>query len=455
MKIKNTNITTFFICIDFVILNCGFLLSGLLFYKESFAEYTSWNQVLIINIAFLATFFILSNHNSYQNNNFIDRSFTIFKRSFLFAIISILLFSLFYKLVLLFQYRFLVFWILIVVLRFFTYYLLHHTVDNYRKKGLLLKKAAIIGTDQTSIKFGSILKNNYAYGYNFLGHISYVDKVNTIGNIKDLEQLINSHGIQELFIAFSIFKPQPFLKELLKTAIHNGVRVKFLSVKESIFDFKKDYSLSGISIINPFELPLDKRASRLLKRFFDIVFSLCIIVFVLSWLFPVLGILIKLESSGPILFVQERAGLSNQTFRCFKFRSMGVNNNSNSTQARTGDPRITTIGKIMRKYNLDEFPQFINVFFGNMSVIGPRPHMMSHDAFYSKRIKYYKSRHFVKPGISGWAQVNGLRGETDELWKMEKRVEYDFFYLKNQSFIFDLKIIFLTFFSTKSYKNAG
>jgi len=193
---------------------------------------------------------------------------------------------------------------------------------------------------------------------------------------------------------------------------------------------------------------------RIEKRIFDIFFSTAIILFVFSWMFPIIGIFIKIDSKGPVFFLQNRTGINNKTFKCFKFRTMTVNNEADSKQAEVNDSRITAIGNFLRRSNIDELPQFINVFLGNMSVVGPRPHMLKHTEQYSALIKYYKVRHFVKPGITGWAQVNGYRGLTDELWKMEKRVEYDMEYLEKWNFFWDIKIIIMTVFGNSAYRNA-
>jgi putative colanic acid biosynthesis UDP-glucose lipid carrier transferase len=177
------------------------------------------------------------------------------------------------------------------------------------------------------------------------------------------------------------------------------------------------------------------------KRIFDIAFSLLVIVFILSWLIPILGILIKLESKGPIFYKQKRSGLRNKTFKVFKFRSMSVNNVSDIKQATKNDPRVTKIGNFIRKTSIDELPQFINVFLGEMSVVGPRPHMLSHTDYFSKKIDNYMSRHFVKPGITGLAQIKGYRGETNTIKDMRDRVRMDIFYIKKWTFKLDVKII--------------
>jgi len=189
-------------------------------------------------------------------------------------------------------------------------------------------------------------------------------------------------------------------------------------------------------------------ANRIVKRIFDIVFSSLVIVFILSWLFPIIYFLIKMESSGPVFFVQTRSGLNNVPFNCYKFRSMRVNKDSDTVQATKGDSRITKIGAFLRKTSLDELPQFFNVLLGNMSVVGPRPHMLSHTEQYSQLIDQFMVRHFIKPGITGWAQVTGYRGETKLVEEMLGRVEADVWYMENWSFALDLKIIFMTVFKS-------
>ena len=181
-----------------------------------------------------------------------------------------------------------------------------------------------------------------------------------------------------------------------------------------------------------------------MKRAFDVVFSLGVIVFVFSWLFPLLGLLVKLSSRGPVFFKQMRLGKDNQEFVCWKFRSMRMNVDADVKQATKNDPRVTAVGRFLRKSNLDEMPQFINVLFGHMSVVGPRPHPLRLNDQYRDIIDKYMVRHFVRPGITGWAQVSGFRGETRTPELMERRVELDVWYLENWSFWLDLKIVVKT-----------
>jgi putative colanic acid biosynthesis UDP-glucose lipid carrier transferase len=191
-------------------------------------------------------------------------------------------------------------------------------------------------------------------------------------------------------------------------------------------------------------MPLNNALNKAIKRIFDIVFSSIFLVTLFPFIYAVLGAIIKLSSRGPVFFVQERTGKLGETFRCYKFRSMLVNNEAHTKQATSDDIRITRIGRFMRKSNLDELPQFINVFKGEMSVVGPRPHMLLHTEEYSKLINNYMSRHLIKPGITGWAQVNGCRGELRTVEDMANRVEKDIWYSEHWNFLLDIYIILRT-----------
>jgi putative colanic acid biosynthesis UDP-glucose lipid carrier transferase len=197
-------------------------------------------------------------------------------------------------------------------------------------------------------------------------------------------------------------------------------------------------------IITQREKGIQKRTNRILKRSFDILFSLAVLLFLFPWMVLIIGSIIKLTSPGPVFFNQKRTGKDGKDFWCFKFRSMKPNRAADTQQAMQDDPRITPIGSFLRRTNLDEFPQFINVLKGDMSVVGPRPHMLKHTEHYSKRIERYMIRHQVRPGITGFAQITGYRGETRELQDMEGRIKRDIWYIQHWSFLLDLKIIIRT-----------
>jgi putative colanic acid biosynthesis UDP-glucose lipid carrier transferase len=202
--------------------------------------------------------------------------------------------------------------------------------------------------------------------------------------------------------------------------------------------------------------PLQHSFNRFIKRSFDIFFSLLVLIFLFSWIILIIGSIVKLTSPGPVFFSQKRTGKDGKEFWCLKLRSMKPNREADTRQAMKGDPRVTPIGNFLRRTNIDEFPQFINVLRGDMSVVGPRPHMLKHTEYYSERIEEYMLRHSVKPGITGFAQITGYRGETKELQEMEGRVKRDIWYIQHWSFLLDLKIIARTIFQwhkkdTKAY----
>jgi putative colanic acid biosynthesis UDP-glucose lipid carrier transferase len=189
--------------------------------------------------------------------------------------------------------------------------------------------------------------------------------------------------------------------------------------------------------------PLQSPTNRAIKRVFDVIFSLLVLI-PMAFLTPLIALIIKLQSPGPIFFRQLRTGMNGRSFYCYKFRSMHVNSDADRVQATKDDPRKFPFGNFMRKANIDELPQFWNVLKGDMSIVGPRPHMLAHTEQYSELIDKYMVRHFVKPGVTGWAQVTGYRGETKELWQMEGRVKRDIWYIENWSIWLDLRIIWLT-----------
>jgi putative colanic acid biosynthesis UDP-glucose lipid carrier transferase len=261
--------------------------------------------------------------------------------------------------------------------------------------------------------------------------------------------------VSELYI---VTKPD-FILDLnyfFKLGDKHCMRLKFVPDFSSIS--KKHFRASNFNnfhVILPRYEPLQNAYNRLVKRTFDLLFSVLVIVLILSWLYPLLSFLINKQSKGPVLFKQMRTGKKNEPFCCYKFRSMYINIGDESQQAKKGDVRITPIGKFIRRTSLDEMPQFFNVFIGNMSVVGPRPHMIKHTTDYNDHINNFMVRHFVKPGITGLAQVSGLRGETKTVADMKRRVSKDIEYVQHWSLLNDIKICFLTVIVTlKGDENA-
>jgi putative colanic acid biosynthesis UDP-glucose lipid carrier transferase len=216
-----------------------------------------------------------------------------------------------------------------------------------------------------------------------------------------------------------------------------------VSVETLGLDLKREL-LDDMEIFTSYENPLMNPVNKIVKRMFDIVLSLLILAIVLPFV-PVLWLIIRSQSPGPLFFKQLRTGLDGKEFYCYKFRSMHVNEEADKVQATKDDPRKYPFGNLMRKMNIDELPQFWNVLRGDMSIVGPRPHMLAHTEQYSQLIEKYMVRHFVKPGVTGWAQVTGFRGETMELWQMEGRVKRDIWYMEHWNIWLDIRIIWMTF----------
>lgn len=330
----------------------------------------------------------------------------------------------------------------------------------YRRKGYNFKKVIIVGAGKNGMELYRLMKDDLAYGFNMMGffddNISLSNVLpNYLGKTSEVEAYVLNNNIDEIYCTLPGSNDGKILRMLNFAEKH---MVRFYIVPEFYRDVKKSLVMEvmeSIPLLTVRREPLQAAYNRALKRSFDFVFSLCILVTVFPILYVVVGILIKMSSPGPILFRQKRTGLYGRDFECYKFRTMRVNAEADTLQAVKNDPRKTRIGDFLRRTNLDEFPQFMNVLLGDMSVVGPRPHMLKHTEQYSALIDKYMVRHLVKPGVTGWAQVTGYRGETKTLEQMEGRVKRDVWYIENWSFFLDLKIIVVTVLNMfRGEKNA-
>jgi Undecaprenyl-phosphate glucose phosphotransferase len=265
--------------------------------------------------------------------------------------------------------------------------------------------------------------------------------------IETLKRLKEDAPISELYISLSNINGDK-MDELSIYCDNNFIRLRLVLDWQKIGSKKiESRKFSHTTVLNIPLTPLDDPYNALLKRTFDVLFSSIIIILIFSWLFPILALLIKLTSKGSIFFKQKRTGIDNKEFYCLKFRSMKVNDDSDLIQATQEDKRITAVGRFIRKTSLDELPQFFNVLRGEMSVAGPRPHMLKHTEEYSKLTDNFMNRHAIKPGITGLAQVKGYRGEIDDPHLLAHRIRLDRFYVNNWSLYLDLKIVFYTIFT--------
>jgi putative colanic acid biosynthesis UDP-glucose lipid carrier transferase len=328
---------------------------------------------------------------------------------------------------------------LIAFEKLFVYYFLRRFRVVY---GGNFRKVVIVGEEKHTSELAHFFNENPNYGYKLVKVFDL--KTSKKQEIKECQDFVLENKIDEIYCALSDLSNTD-VNNFIDFTDNNLKTLKFLpDEKEATArNLKLDY-YGYIPIVSLRNIPLDITANKVIKRTFDILFSVIIIVGVLSWLIPILALFIKSESKGPIFFKQKRNGLNYHEFDCFKFRSMTLNEIADVEQVSKNDPRITKIGRFIRKTSIDELPQFFNVFLGDMSVVGPRPHMVSHTEMYAKKVDKFMVRHFIKPGITGLAQTNGYRGEVESEKDIINRVKYDIFYLENWSLLLDIKIVFLT-----------
>ncbi len=322
--------------------------------------------------------------------------------------------------------------------------LIYVLLKYYRAKGGNRRLYLIVGYNDETKKFKHILDQRVDYGYVFDSFFGKGEDKDIKGDFTHLKNYLKNNPVDVIFCSLKECSDEQ-IKSIINLADDHFITVKFIPDNKEILGkaLKIDY-FEFFPVLSLTKSPLDKPVNQILKRFFDIVFSFLIIVFVLSWLIPLLGILIKLESKGPVLFKQKRNGINYEPFYCYKFRSMRPNHLADSKQVSKGDSRITKVGAILRKTSIDELPQFLNVFKGEMSVVGPRPHMVKENERFLKRIDKFMGRHYVKPGITGLAQVKGYRGEVKTDEDIINRLKYDLFYIENWSLWLDFKIVLFT-----------
>ena len=338
----------------------------------------------------------------------------------------------------------------------------------YREAGRNTRSVTLVGSDPELLAIFMKLRDDATLGYRILGYYgeeslkdvaTEVDQLTKhpvkergllrrLGSMEDFLKAMEETPDElelgdELYLCISR-KQRDTIRQVSRLCDHHVVRFYYVPVSvETIgLNLKREF-IEDIEVYTTYENPLQNPVNKALKRTFDIVFSL-VFLSITALLFPIIYLIIKIQSPGPIFFKQLRTGLDGREFYCYKFRSMHVNKDADRLQATKNDPRKYPFGNFMRKANIDELPQFWNVLKGDMSIVGPRPHMLAHTEMYSQLIDKYMVRHFVKPGVTGWAQVTGFRGETKELWQMEGRVQRDIWYMEHWSIWLDIRIIWLT-----------
>ncbi|MDN3671170.1 undecaprenyl-phosphate glucose phosphotransferase [Echinicola jeungdonensis] len=339
-----------------------------------------------------------------------------------------------------------------------TNFIIISLINRWGNNGNRHKDVLVTGMGNMVNQVNHYFNGHPNLGYNIKGFVKYSEKstdndAQYVSDISHIGDYMNENHVDEIIVALPI-KCSKKIKSILKTADYHGARVRFIpDYKEVLGEDYKVIRHGKIDMINARQMPLDNKLSNFIKECFDWCFSSLALLF-LAPLFLIIAILIKMDSTGPVFYCPVRIGKAGRPFRVFKFRTMVTNDNAGISSTQFNDPRITRVGKILRKYSIDELPQFANVFFGEMSVVGPRPHRSYLNQQFQKAVDKYMVRHYFKPGITGWAQVNGWRGPTETQEQKQQRFRHDLWYLENWSLWLDIRIIWLTIFGKKTHSKA-
>lgn len=329
----------------------------------------------------------------------------------------------------------------IILSRFLERWLL----KKLRRMGYNTRSVTLVGDDKELHLIHREMEQNASWGYRINAYYGSNESRNCKGSTEDFVRLLETPDElqlgNELYLCISR-KEKDVIERTAQLCTQRMVKFYYVPVSTELLNLEP--TLFGEhQVFSTYVSPLEDPLNKVIKRFFDIILSIIFLI-PCAIIFPVVACIIKKQSPGPVFFRQRRTGLVGHDFYCYKFRSMHVNNDADRVQATEDDPRKFAFGNFMRKTNIDELPQFWNVLRGDMSIVGPRPHMLSHTEQYSHLIDKYMVRHFVKPGVTGWAQVTGFRGETKYQWQMEGRVERDIWYIQHWSIWLDLRIIWMT-----------
>ena len=435
------------VLLDLFVVNCIFLATCLLFTTPE-SQFFSRPVMMLVNIACLPPLYLYWKVRIDRTIHMDRVVFTAFKAVLIHAFIFVML-CFIVKFEQIPLRTFLQFYGISIVVIPIWWAISRGIIKAMRRRGRNRQNVIIIGTRTTAQRLHNQIVSDLSFGYRFLGYVDEqkpeeIDDGDYLCNIDQLEDYVKANGnVDDIYFTISGEKSN-LMPTVTRICDNNFINFYYV-LRISRF-LSRHYEMSQIGtmpIAAARPNPLARLHNRFIKRAFDLIVSTIFLIFFPLILIPV-AIAIKSSSPGPIFFKQKRTGLRGEEFTCWKFRTMKVNAAADKVQATHDDPRKTKVGDFLRKTSIDELPQFINVFLGNMSVVGPRPHMLAHTEQYAQLIDQYMVRHFIKPGITGWAQVNGYRGQTEELWQMEKRVEYDVWYIENWNFFLDIKIMFKT-----------
>ena len=426
--------------VDTLLLNVSFVFAFYWKHGEFYDPFLS--MLMYINLTWL---FVTQFVKPYKISR-VAKNMIVFRNHFIIIFLHLLFVSVFYVVQSNHQYSralLSIFYIVLVLSIFFwkTCYVI--LLKYFRQKGYNYRNLVIVNQEGVNSGLHEFVNENTHFGYKvakeFYANNENIDEVNT-----QLKEFCTSNEVDEILYSINSLK-YGRMNSLVQFAEDNFFKFKLvLDFEGFVFRGVEVENFGHLPILNIVRMPLDYLRNIIIKRIFDVVFSIFVILFLLSWLFPVLFILIKIDSKGSVLFKQKRTGKDNLPFWCLKLRTMHSNEESGIKQATRGDSRVTKIGGFLRKTSLDELPQFFNVLIGQMSVVGPRPHMLLHTEEFADEIDQYMVRQSIKPGITGLAQARGFRGETKSFESKNNRVKMDRFYLRNWSFVFDIIIIFET-----------
>jgi len=433
---------------DFLILNFLFIITYL--YFRNFEPATLQTRAVVfylyINLAWIIS---ISIFKPYKTDRQTGKKYILF--TYLKSVIFLLPLFLLYFQVLSFDYLsrlqvkllFPVYLLALLVWRFSLYYFF----ILYRKAGYNYRNVIVVGSNETANELKNFFMQNIWAGYRFKGFFTFEEsnRKDVVGTYQDIENYVVNNQIDEIYLISNNVDESIF--KIISTIVSkHAVKIRIVPyVSNFMFLSVKLVNYDSIPVLTFQRGPLGYWYNRFFKWLFDVVFSLIIIIVVLSWLIPLVAIVNLFSGDrGDLFFTQKRTGMDNKPFNLIKFRTMKKNEVANKKQAGKDDERITKVGSLLRKNSIDEMLQFFNVLVGNMSVVGPRPHMLSHTDEYKEMVKQFMVRHTVKPGLTGYAQVNGYRGEIKKTRDIKQRIKMDLFYIENWSFSLDMKIIALT-----------
>lgn len=441
-------------------LNVSILLGLLLKPVFNIPTYTD-TLAILLNAAWVFILFINDSERIYLREGLRNRlRALLFNFGFLIGIISFSLVIL--KLTDVSRFLLLGTLVIFFIIKSVAFLLLFRYLGKMRISGRHVSRVLVIGAGRLGQRFFEFTENNRDLGYRIIGFLDddlrgkdECIKKHVCGKISDLENILKNRHADELIIAVPLVK-ENLIREIINIADFHGIRIRLIPDFFTLLgkNFRID-NLGSIPVVNVREIPMDNFFNYICKRIFDVLFSLCALILLIP-VFLLFAALIKLDTPGPVFYKPIRITQGGKNFKLWKFRSMKNNDNAVTGQKSTvnNDPRITKIGKIIRKLNIDELPQFWNVLKGDMSVVGPRPHRAALNFNLQQVVKGYMIRQYVRPGITGWAQVNGWRGPTETDEQKIERTRHDLWYIENWSLWLDIKIIFLTIFGRNVHKNA-